>query len=236
MTLTVGHGNVHNRPSAVRAAVRLRCDVFGFNEAGRRRSLLAGFRGYRLHVAQPVMGAPPSPKGRDVSGDTATLIRKELPYLGEWQQQVSQQWDPASRIAPDRWFNVSCFAWGGLRIAHVNVHPNAGGKVLRERPDHPITREYRESMEWLDTMLAVYRQHGWALLVTGDLNLPDVKNDPAWSPWPRLEKHGLEHRAKHIDAVAWSAGHFRLRDFDVIPKEAFGSDHPALRVRLEKIG
>lgn len=228
-TLKVGHGNIHNGRQAVRAAVGMGCDVFGFNEAGRVGPFIRGVakrRGYRVHAAKPT-------GRRNVSGDTTTLIRKRFAYLGEWQQQVSQQVDRFSRVAPDRWFNLTCFAVDDLPVAHLNVHPNAGPKALRGKPRHPITREYRESMEWLDTMLDAYRAKRYALLVTGDFNLPDMAANPEWSPWPRLKNHGLTYRLSHIDGIAWSGRHFDIKDWRVIPKETFGSDHPALRAVLE---
>lgn len=230
--LVVGHLNVHNSSKAVRVAARRGCDVLGFNEAGRRRGQLQRLRDYRVAQAWPVVGASPSPRGRDVSGDTATLVARSLPYLGQWHQQVSVQVDAASRVAPDRWFTVVCFRWSGLRVAHLNVHPNAG-PALRSRPDSPVTREYRRSMDWLDEMLGVYRKAGYALLVGGDLNLPDLLDDPAWSPYPLLTRHGLDWHRQHIDVVAWSRRHFRSVGARVVSKREAHSDHPMLLARLE---
>lgn len=231
-SLLLGHLNVHNGRLATRVAARHGCDVLGLNEASRRRAQLAAMRRYRLHQAKPVMGAPPSPRGRDVSGDTATLVRADLPYLGQWHQQVSQQVDVASRVAPDRWFTVAAFEWSGLRVAHFNVHPNAGGKALRDRPNSNMTREYGESMDWLDHMLGVYHIAGYALLLSGDLNMPDLPDDPAWSPYPILKRYGMAWHRTHIDAVAWQRKHFRATGVQDIPKEQVHSDHGMLLVRL----
>lgn len=226
-TLVVGHGNVHNRPAAMRRAMRMGCDVFGFNEAGRGRAFFATRKRHRLHQAQPVVER----NGRDVSGDCATLVRKRLPYLGEWQQQVSQRVGAAPRVAPDRWFLVSCFAFNGQRVAHLNLHPNAG-PALRSKPNSPVTVEYADSMRWLDAMLGVYRARGYALVVGGDFNLPDLTDDPPWSPWPVLTRHGLDWHRRHIDAIAWSRKHFRPGAFSWLDRDEFGSDHPALRMEL----
>lgn len=235
-TLVVGHGNIHNNIAAITAALAMNCDVFGFNEAGRRIPTLAGVRGFRLHTAYPVRKWQPQKKfWRVTSTDTATLVRKKYEYLGELQQQVSQQWDPAARVAPDRWFNVACFGVQGKRVAHLNIHPNAGPKQLTgDNPNHPIVREYRESMVWMESILDLYAHRGYALLVTGDFNLRDYQygKDPEWSPWTRLRKHGLAYKAHKIDGIAWSAKHFEMRDFHVIPKARFHSDHDALRVTL----
>lgn len=225
-SLAVGHLNVHNRSGAVRAALGVDCDVWGFNEAGTRRRQLAGRRRYRLHMA------PPIGKGRDLRmvGDCATVVRTRLPYLGGWCQQVSQQVDSASRVAPDRFIVVAVFRWRGLRVAHFNVHLNAGPAV-RSRPASPVTREYGESVQWLDRMVGLYRGQGYAVLVSGDFNLPEL--DVPWSPWLVLARHGLDWHRKHIDGIAWSTDHFKPRHRQVFDKARMRSDHPALRVVLE---
>lgn len=237
--VVVMHANVHNHESAIKHAVGLGADIFGFNEAHRVIPFLATIRGYRLHTSQPVRKRrdPERPKSaRLVSTDTATLVRKKHDYLGEMSQQVSQQIGNValSGLAPDRWFNVACMDLYGLPTAHLNLHPNAGPKLLHD-PDskHPLVREYAESMDWMDSILDLYIGRGYAVLVTGDLNMRDMRSDPAWSPWTRLRKHGLTYRAHHIDGIAWSKDFSLSPDgMRIIPKAVIGSDHDALRVQL----
>lgn len=224
----LGHGNIHNHGKAVATALTMDADVFGFNEAhkvGRIIRSAAKVRGYRFHAAQPLA------RQHDTTGDCTTIVKDKHEYLGEWQQQVSQEVAANTRLGPDRWFNVVCFAYGDLRVAHVNIHPNAGPAI--RKAGTPLTKEYAESMEWLDTILDVYARQNYALLVSGDFNLPDMPRDPEWSPWPRIAAHGLASRTKHIDGICWSRKHFDLNRFTVVPKEKFGSDHPAIRAVLE---
>lgn len=239
--LTVGQGNVHNRRKAIKHALGMDCDLFGLHEVGGQIPYLYKrphvAKHYRVLAGEPVFGPKARGKGvRNVSQSSTTILKRHFEYLGEMHQQVSQQWTPALAVAPDRWFHAVAFQIPktSIRVAHINVHPNAGPKVLyqSDKKNHPLVREYRESMDWLDHMLGFYAAMDYALVLTGDVNmLRNKAHNVPWSPYKVMAKHGLHYRSSRVDAIAWSR-EFALQDFKIIPRRKFGSDHDALKVWL----
>lgn len=236
--LTVAHGNVHNSIAAARRVRRLGADVTGLNEAHQLSTKLETL-GRRVHTPQPVRKARKMPNGRtikrNVSNDVATLVSKRFEYVGDMSLRICEQVSQMTLqgVAPDRWLQVSLFNTPRLMSAHVNVHLNAGPQALRgNNPDHPIVREYRQSVQGTLRVLELLDDFGFSVTLSGDMNMEDDREDPVpWSPYPQLRRKGFTIFSHGIDCIAWDQT-FRDTDRRVIPAKKIGSDHAALRVRL----
>lgn len=168
---------------------------------------------------------------RLVSTDTAILVKAGFEHLGEFSQQVSQQVTGYSATAPDRWFTGAMFKAYGVPIAVFSLHPNAG-RMLNTNPDHPVTREYAQSMRALDALLTLYRTLGFRRIVGGDLNMTDKATDPAWSPYRVFARHGMVGYGPGFDKVFWEPEYFAPVKRQTIPKATLRTDHPGVRVTL----
>lgn len=239
-TLSLTHLNVLNNKQAIKALKALdgrdKDEVVGLNETHRiipfvKRTMPT----YRVHSARPIVKRRvTSPGRRNVSNDTSTLVAKRFEHLGEISQQVSQQWNPASGVAPDRWaIGVAFLGPRDRPIFHLNVHLNAGPEVLRGNDaKHPIVREYAESVEWTMDILSLYREQGFATLLSGDVNLPASVTRP-WSIHPRLERAGMQVHTQHIDLIAASLAHFEPVHFRATRAARVRSDHDALHAKFK---
>lgn len=229
--------NVHRSLRAARLVAKRRPDIANLNEAHNLVRWAAALTAYRMTTAKPVVKRRVSlPGSRNVSNDTITLVRPRLEHLGQWSQQVSQQVDSVPKMAPDRWFLATMVRHAsGMPIVVFNVHPNANaGNHLRDPKDrnHPLVREYRESVIWLTDMVDFYKMKGYAVLVSGDFNLPRHV-DVSWSPYPRLSALGIKMVTRGIDGIGWDESGFRLEKLEFHSKGANFSDHPGFTAHLE---
>lgn len=235
--VVLAHLNIHSDRAAIEAAGNLGADIFSYNETRHLVPYLRKHRKrYRIYAAPAVRYRQPNGKLRLTTTDCVTLVRKRHDYLGQWHQQVSEQVRANLMIAPNRTFTLASFAINGtFRTAHLNMHPNAGPKILRNPSSRSkVAEEYHESIEWAETMLRAYKEKGYRLLASGDVNIPAGVTVP-WSPHKMFRDLGMTYRTDGLDLVAWQSSKFRLESFKVIPKAVVRSDHPALRARLKVV-
>lgn len=236
-TLEFTQQNVHRSLRAARVVAKRRPDIANLNEAHNLVRWAAALTTYRVTTAKPVVKPRVSlPGERNVSNDTITLVRPSLEHLGEWSQQVSQQVDSTPAMAPDRWFLATMVRHHtGMPIAVFNVHPNANaGNHLRDPKDgnHPVVREYRESVIWLGDMVDFYKMKGYGVLISGDFNLPKHVEVP-WTPFARLRALGIKVVTRGIDGIGWDESAFVLDKITFHDKGANFSDHPGLTAHLQ---
>lgn len=219
-TLTVGHMNAHNRWPAARTLLRLRPDTAGWSEVQKLQAAMAKLAGYRVVVEPSRQGG-----GRGTSQEAPVLTRRKYPTLGRLTLQVSEDVPSALRVAPERWLTVHLFEHPLGAIAHFNIHPNAA--VMGVDRDVARVQEYAESIRSLDRALTWAKGEGFKRLLTSDINFRDQPRDPAWSPYPMLEAHGLKvHHVSPIDIMAADRS-LKLSHLKVLPERLTGTDHPA---------
>ena len=193
--IRIGHGNGHNEQSLVKWVADARADSFGCNEANQ---LIPALRKQgRVTVAGEGF------KDRRARS-TVTVTKKGRENLGQFTRRVSEKIERFERVAPDRVLVTSCFAHplaqklGFEGVAHFNLHPDAGPKVLASGPaKHPIVREYREALESTAVWMKSARKDGLLVVLTGDLQVPSHNTKP-WSPNIVL--------AKRLDLDCWTTG------------------------------
>lgn len=220
MTLTILHAPTHvvRSPRVIRRATRTAADSIGFTEAYNAIGLLAARRRYRLTVGS---GGRDERRG---AKDTPVLTRKAHVSLGAGAMQVSEEVEP-SKFGPDRWLTFSLFEHDDVgSVAHVHMHPNA--TVRNRRASAPIVREYRESMATLFTFVRFLRNEGYLVVVTGDLNYPNVKRGPEWTPHHTFARLGLDVWSVGVDYVAHDPRLALVRK--QVIRGGTDSDHPWL--------
>lgn len=236
MAITVGYLNVHNRRAASEGMLDRGLDAVGFAEANKLRRPLrrqARRHGYDVHVETQSS----DPRG---SRETPLLVDKRLEVAGGLTLRISEEIPGDTRFAPNRWETVRMIehpATRGVRGVHgigvVVTHLNAGPSILRNprAGDEPRVREYRESVYSLARTCRFLRGEGFLPIVLADVNLPDHV-DVAWSPYRILERQGMRHRSRNVDAV-FVDERLEFEAFVVVPRDASLSDHPALIARVD---
>lgn len=212
---------MRNKGRAKRLLRELRADSIGLQEG---QGLLPALpiRGYRVLYDRD------SRDQRRGAKDTIVLTRNSHHSLGTLTLQASEEVSP-TRFAPDRWITASCYEHPMGPVAHVNIHPNA--TVMNRVDSAPIVREYAEHSVALDHVLSLYRDEGFIVVVTGDLNWRR-KAKAAHSPYEVFAAHKLRVVSHGIDAIAFPR-EFRA-DHSTVPKYRTGSDHDWLYARLHR--
>lgn len=230
----IGAGNVKHNIGAVRLLARRDCDSIGLGEAWRlARDRRLDLPGYRVLDA----GDPPDPR----SNETPMMLARGRRDLGELAMMLQRQSTPI-KVAPERWARVALYghpqaAAAGCRgIAHVNVHLHWIGPAA-DRPDPTDVdrvRAYHDGARRLRRLIRFLRLDGFAVVVTGDVNVPESTRSPGWlTAWEACRQAGLTMRTiGHLDAFAWDDVQLQLQRLDVIPRERFGSDHPGTVAEL----
>lgn len=215
MSIRIGMGNGHNKPSVVRMAERSGCDSFCGMEV---QKLVPEFRAIpntRLTIAGEAFA-----EELDRAKSTLIVTSNSLENLGQTTLKVSERVESHLKFGPDRIEVVSCFAhpvarragWDG--VAHIGLHPNA--TVRNRDANHPLVREYRESMETLKRTVRFYQGQRLLPIVTGDLQMTVADDDVPWAPMNALVRDlNMEFVAHKIDWILWhkslrQAGRVRL--------------------------
>ncbi len=196
MTLTIGHGNGHNKPSLVEFIKDADADSFGGDESHRLDLDIPGHRTIRAGEAVR------DPRG---SGSCSIVTRNTLENLGELTLKVSERIPGLERIAPDRMLVASFFAHpvadqlDAAGVAHFELHPDA--TAMRHDASHPITREYREALISTREYMRVARRDGYLLVLTGDLQA-NARFRAPWGPREVIANPlQLQSRVVHIDWI-----------------------------------
>lgn len=185
--LRIGHGNGHNENSLVRFVQDADCDSFSGNETQRLLGRLRAIAGHRVTVA-----GDDYTEARNRARSTCVVTKSSLPNLGELTRKVSDRFEPALRVAPDRILVASYYEHpvakrlGKEGVAHFALHPNAAPEALGGTDgNHPIVRRYRESLESTYEYMRVARREDMLVILTGDLQVGE-HNDRPWSPRRRI--------------------------------------------------
>jgi len=234
--LTIGALNGHNSMPAFRKMIRRKYDALALSEAHRLMKPLGSLGRYRMEV-----GTPGRDKRRGVL-DGPVLIRRDRTSLGSVALQVSELVKAYERIAPDRWINGALFdhplatQLDAAGVALLSFHPNAGMQLRNaDREDHPLVREYSESVRSLARMVRWLSREGFVPFVAGDYNLPKSAAVP-WSPYGALEEIGFSSMSEGVDALSYP---FRLVEpvggLQVTSRTRIGSDHPAIAATFRPV-
>lgn len=168
--------------------------------------------------------------GRNMARETG--IGTRLPVFGhQWDRISENAGEEFERLAPDRYAQMLHTRLSGVDIDVYCVHLNAGPNALRGKdPNHPIVREYRQSLRWLRSELRGSMARGREFLVGGDVNLRE-NDDVPWSPYEVFRGFDMGWFNSGLDVLAFSSG-LRLKDRKVFDKEKVHSDHPGLGANL----
>lgn len=221
-TLVLATGNTRNSWAATRRMVRRHPHALGLSEVNRLTGRLAAGRRYRVTTAVA---------GRDRRAtDTAMLVRRGLPGMGEVSLLASEALRAFPRVAPDRWVASAAFRHpiGREGVAVIEWHPVAGTEVLSDpgKAAHPLVETYRESRALVGQLIRLYQLMGLDVCLMGDLQLPAGVDVP-WSPDALAKVHGMKRTSVGLDWIMWP------RDWDMIQRETVRlPDHRGLVVSL----
>ena len=196
----IGYLNAHNHGASITKALGWGLDSLGVAEAERRHQLVARAKRYRLDYGR---GAADKRRGARAN---VIATRHNLPALANGAVKISDRVHPV-KLAPERWATFSAYRVAGLPIAHVQVHYNASPKALRgDNPDVPVVREYARGVWKTEELLDALAGLGLHVVLTGDVNLPDLpdKLRRPWSPHAMLEGAGFRFETRGVDLIAWS--------------------------------
>lgn len=197
-TLVLATANPRNSWRHVRKVLRRRPHAVGLSEANRVRRLLVRLAGYRTTTAE---GA----RDRRAT-DTAVLVRRNRPGLGQVSLQVSDALPAFPRVAPDRWVASAVFRHpiDPQGVAVIQWHPVAGPDVLRDprQAGHPLVEAYRESRAVVGQLIRLYHGLGYQVVVMGDLQMAPGADVP-WAPERLANTHGMGWTAVRLDWVIY---------------------------------
>lgn len=216
----IAGANLKNKADALGRLLERDLDAAVLSEASRLDRPLERRDEGRYRVTQ-IEDPPDARRGDEV----AVLVRDEYRSHGQVTRLISEQVDRAARIAPDRALASDRFVCPQLgRVALIGIHPNAGVRGQTD-PDHPIVREYFQSMRALRVEITRAKVDGFDPIVVGDVNLSDVPHDAPWSPFRVFAATGLNAASEGIDAQAYSPA-FKLATWEVVARGRIGPDHP----------
>lgn len=200
--LRIGHGNGHNDRSLVDFVRTSGCDSFGGNELHRLIRPLNRIPGTRLIA---VGKGATDRRARS----TAIITRDEHADIGAGYRQVSENIPAHDKFAPDRFLVWSMFEHPLARllgfegVAHFALHPDA--TVMKRTNDHPLIREYRESMASTARFMKAARRDRLLLVLTMDAQVT-ARFKADWGPRAMIAQPlDLSARFVHIDAVFFDA-------------------------------
>lgn len=173
----------------------------------------------------------PKRPGRNTERDC--YIITTLPVMGHEWERISDNAGPQfEHIAPDRYAQrLHTRLPDDTLVDFYSVHFNAGPAALRRKdPRHPIVREYRQGLRWLNHRLTASARLGREWVVGGDVNLR-ASDDVPWSPHDLLHEHDADIFHAGLDLLAVSKG-LQMTARKVYPREVTGSDHPALKAEI----
>lgn len=172
-TLTIGHGNAHNRPEILDMIRDTDPDSFGCNEVQKMTDQLRALPGRRV-----IGGSEGWDEPRNRGNSSAIITSNDRASLGRLERQVSERLPNYERIAPDRVLHGSFFehplatSLGFEGIAHWELHPDAA--MMRQDPSHPIVREYREALRSTRQWMRCATDDGLLNVLTGDLQASET--------------------------------------------------------------
>lgn len=199
VTLTIGHGNGHNRGELVDMAARSGADSFGCDESQRLTSSLRSITGTRTTVAG---GDLPDPRGRS----TAIVVDHERDNLGELailaapaMPEVNEKLHPARYLVGVRYAHPIADQLRLAGVAHFEAHPPA--TVMRHDHGHPVVLAYGDYMETLAGQIRAAEADGYLIVVTGDMQA-NARYRAPWGPRAAIAKpFGLTCRVVRIDWI-----------------------------------
>lgn len=227
MSIRIGMGNGHNKPALVTYAKQLNCDSFCGMETQKFVGEFEAIPNHRVTVAREAWT-----EDKNRARSTLIMTHNIYPNLGELTLKVSERVASDLKFGPDRVLVCSMYehpvalrmGWAG--VAHIGLHPDA---TVKERDDnHPLVREYRESMTSLQRTIRYVTRERLLPIVTGDLQL-GVDNRKPWSPYIMLVRDlNMMYYARGIDWVLW---HNSLA-LQGRPQIKPLYDHPGIMVQL----
>jgi hypothetical protein len=189
-TLTLGHGNGHNKRDLTRLVRDAKADSFSCNESQKLTDLLRDLG--RITVAD----GPPHDRVRS----TCIVTDRELDQLGEVSLRIADAMPHVSeKLHPDRALAGSFYrhpiadAIGARGVAHFSAHPPPG--IMRhDSHRHPIALAYRDALDVVREQMRAARAAGYLLALSGDLQA-GARYADAWGPRALL--------AKPLDLRCW---------------------------------
>jgi hypothetical protein len=214
--------NVHKEEAALEWLAEQKADLTLVNEANRAP---------RPGRVAPTYLTGPDLPGRNTQRDCGIGVRG-LPMLGHTWERISENaGGEHEALAPDRYAQRLFTKIEGEDTDVYCVHLNAGPSALRGTDrDHPIVREYRQSLRWLRTSLRTSERLGRHFIVGGDVNLREHEVVP-WSPYHVFDEFGMSFHEDGLDVLAVSEG-LRMTDRRVYPRNVVHSDHPGIGAEI----
>lgn len=230
--LTILHAPLHGvsatRPQIRRALGMDACSV-AFSEAYPRTI-------FPFLVTRPFYPATVGKKHRPLSPlrgahDTPILRRRHHQKVNAFHYKAVDASTPI-KIAPERWNTGVAYrhSWGV--IGHVTAHPNAAVIGLDPRQVDRV-RKYVDQMVQLEKSIRTWRQKGYTVVVTGDLN--HGSGGDWWAPEAMFDRLNMATWQVGVDWIAWDR---RL----ALPKQNRqvitdnGQDHPWLLAKFQRAG
>lgn len=169
-TLTLGHGNGHNKMSLVEFVREAGADSFGCNEAQELRGPLNQIPGHRV-----IGPSKEYAEERNRARSTCLVVRDRREHLGQLDLKVSERVAGHEKFAPDRVLVAAFYdhpiaqQLGAAGVAHFALHPDA--TVMKRQLNHPIVQEYREALGSAYEHMRAARRDGYLIALTGDLQV-----------------------------------------------------------------
>jgi hypothetical protein len=136
------------------------------------------------------------------------------------------------KIAPERWNTGVAYqhSWGV--IGHIAAHPNAAVMNLDPRRVDRVAK-YVDQMQQLEKSIREWRQKGYTVIVTGDLN--HAAGGDWWAPEAMFARLNFGTWRVGVDWIAWDKRLMVLnKDRTLI--EDNGQDHPWMFAKFRRAG
>lgn len=228
MALSFAHGNVKNSMLGVRQLMKDSPDCVSINETSRLVRPIAKVKRYL-----DVHGVNAEDMRRGPKGVVAMQLKKHNSF-GQFAFFGAAPSTP-HKLAPERWFSAVAFDHPQFGpVCMTSLHPHAAVKNKDDSVDR--VEKFSQQMSRLDSWLTFCEMMGYYCLVMGDVQLTPRSEFDGLSPYEVFDKHNMQHKNVHIDALAFhkrnNGKRVRIRDFDVISKELLRSDHRGFRGSL----